>query len=168
MEIINSQIEEYLLGIYGERQEVLREMEAEAINLDFPIVGPLVGKLLYQLAKMVNARRIFEMGSGYGYSAFWWASAMNDGEVYLTEASESNRQKGETYLKRAGLLKHTKYYVGNALDIIDEVSGEFDVVFIDAEKGQYPAALEKAVKGSTAGVCSLQTTCCGQVRLLKE
>ena len=69
-----------------------------------------------------------------------------DGEVYLTEGSEANRKKGEAYLERAGLLRQTKYYVGNALEIIDKVSGEFDIVFIDIEKKQYPAALEKAVK----------------------
>lgn len=146
MEIVNSQIEEYLLDIYGERHEVLKEMEAEALKLGFPIVGPLVGKLLYQLAKMVNPRRIFEMGSGFGYSAFWWASAMNDGEVFLTEGNGANRQKGETYFKRAGLMKYIKYNVGNALEIIDRIPGEYDIIFMNVEKQQYPTALEKAVK----------------------
>jgi predicted O-methyltransferase YrrM len=146
MEIVSSQIEEYLLGIYGERHEILKEMEAEACKLDFPIVGPLVGTLLYQLAKMVNARRIFEMGSGYGYSAFWWTIAMNGGEIFLTEGSDANIQKGKEYLKRARLIKYTKYNVGNALEIIDKTPGEFDIIFIDIEKQQYPVALEKAVK----------------------
>jgi len=153
VEIVNKRIEDYLRNLYGERHEVLKEMEAEAEKLDFPIVGPLVGKLLYQLAKMVKARRIFEMGSGYGYSAFWWALAMNvedrargNGELFLAEGSEANKKKGEAYLMRAGLQRYIKYYVGDALEIIDTTSGEFDVVFIDIEKAQYPAALEKAVK----------------------
>jgi predicted O-methyltransferase YrrM len=153
VEIVNERIEDYLRNLYGERDEVLKEMEAEAKKLDFPIVGPLVGKLLYQLAKMVNARRILEMGSGYGYSAFWWALAMNaedhaggNGEIFLTEGSETNKKKGEAYLERAGLLMYSKYYVGDALEIVDKISGEFDVVFIDIEKQQYPAALAKAVK----------------------
>ena len=118
MEIVNPQIERYLDELYGKRHEVLVEMEAESRQRNFPIVGPLVGKLLYRLAKMVNARRVFEMGSGYGYSAFWWALAMNGGEVYCTEGSDSNKQKGEAYLKRAGFLQYVKYNVGDALDIV--------------------------------------------------
>ena len=146
MEIVNEQIEDYLRKLYGERHEVLVEMEIEARKLGFPIVGPLVGNLLYQLAKLVNARRVFEMGSGYGYSAFWWALAMSGGEIFLTEGSEANKRKGEAYLERAGFLKNVKYHTGNALEIIDKVAGEFDIIFIDVEKQQYPAALEKAVK----------------------
>ena len=70
MEIVNSEIERYLDELYGKRHEVLVEMGVEAQRRSFPIVGPLVGRLLYQLAKMVNARRVFEMGSGYGYKEF--------------------------------------------------------------------------------------------------
>ncbi len=144
MEILNPKIESYLGGLYGVRSEVLTRMEAEADEMDFPIVGPLVGKLLYQLAKMIDARRVFEMGSGYGYSAFWWALAVDGGEIHCTEGKESNRKKGETYLREAGLLHRVKYHVGNAMDIIDEVDGLFDIVFIDIEKQNYPDALEKA------------------------
>lgn len=149
MEIVNAKIEDYLNRIYGTKDDVLKEMEKEARRRDFPIVGPLVGKLLYQLAKMVNAKRIFEMGSGYGYSAFWWARAMDDGqggEIFLTEKSESNRKEGEAYLKRAGLLKYIKYLQDDALDAIENIPGEFDIIFIDVEKEQYPDALEKAMK----------------------
>ncbi len=158
MEIVNAQIEHYLGDLYGERHQILEEMESEASKRSFPIVGPLVGKLLFQLAKMVSAKRVFEMGSGYGYSAFWWALAMNgnstsadgsqadpaDGEILLTESDESNRRQGEDFLKRAGLLNHVEYHVGNALEIIDRTSGEFDIVFVDIDKKSYPDALEKA------------------------
>lgn len=158
MEIVNAQVERYLGSLYGERHQVLKEMEAEARKRDFPIVGPLVGKLLFQLGKMVNARRVFEMGSGYGYSAFWWTLAMNgnsplgdeghanqaNGEIILTEGDESNRRQGEEFLKRAGLLNQVKYNVGDALEIIDKTSGAFDIVFMDIDKQSYPEALEKA------------------------
>ena len=151
MEILNGQIEKYLGNLYGEENEILNEMEREADKLDFPIVGPIVGRLLYQLAKITNARRIFEMGSGYGYSAFWWAlavesngSAPDSGQVFLTDNSKENKIKGEAFLKRAGLLSRIKYRIGDALEIIDRTQGEFDIVFIDIEKKHYPAALEKA------------------------
>ncbi len=144
MDIVNSQIENYLNNLYGTRHEVLVKMEAEANERDFPIVGPLVGKLLYQLARMIKARRVFEMGSGYGYSAFWWALAVEGGEIHCTEGSDSNRARGEAYLKEAGLLHRVKYHVGDALEIIGRVEGKFDIVFIDIEKQKYPAALDKA------------------------
>ncbi len=161
MQIVDSNIEKYLGDLYGPRHQVLAKMEAEARERDFPIVGPLVGKLLYQLARMVNARRIFEMGSGFGYSAFaalrhaayiyviieryWWALAAEGGEIHCTEGSEANREKGETYLREAGLQHRVKYHVGNALEIIDQVEGDFDIIFIDIDKQGYPAALDKAV-----------------------
>ncbi len=145
MQIVDSKIEDYLRGLYGPRHEVLAGMEVEARARNFPIVGPLVGKLLYQLAKLVKARRVFEMGSGFGYSAFWWALAVDEGEIHCTEGSESNRLQGENYLRQAGLLSRVRYHVGNALEIIDRVEGEFDVVFIDIDKQGYPNALEKAV-----------------------
>ncbi len=144
MQIVDPNIESYLGEIYGARHAVLKKMEAEALERNFPIVGPLVGKLLYELAKIVKARRIFEMGSGYGYSAFWWALAADGGEIHCTESSESNREKAEKYLGEAGLLHRVKYHVGDALEIIDKVEGKFDIVFIDIEKQGYPAALEKA------------------------
>ena len=144
MEIVNPKIERYLGGLYGARHEVLGKMEAEANERNFPIVGPLVGKLLYQLARMTGARRVFEMGSGYGYSAFWWALAVEGGEIHCTEGSDSNRERGEAYLKEAGLLHRVRYHVGDALKIIDSIEGNFDIVFIDIDKQKYPAALEKA------------------------
>jgi caffeoyl-CoA O-methyltransferase len=153
MKISNPEIEDYLKGLYGPRGKVLRDMEAEAARLDFPIVGPLVGRLLYQLARMVDARKIFEMGSGFGYSAYWWALAMKAAEssgrkrrVLLTERSEANRKKGETYLKRAGLLKYARYEMGDALEILERTPDMFDVIFVDVEKKSYPEALESAVK----------------------
>lgn len=144
MEILNSKIENYIGELYGARSQVLSRMEAEAQERNFPIVGPLVGKLLYQLAKMIDARRVFEMGSGYGYSAFWWALAVDGGEIHCTEGQESNREKGEAYLREAGLLHRVKYHVGDAMEIIDRIDGLFDVVFIDIDKQYYPDALVKA------------------------
>lgn len=151
MDIVNSKIEDYLSGLYGLRHEVLGKMEDEARERNFPIVGPLVGKLLYQLAKMIDARRVFEMGSGYGYSAFWWALAVDGGKIHCTEGSDSNRQKGESYLREAGLLHRVKYHVGDAMEIIDRVEGEFDIVFIDLDKESYPTALEKAASRIRVG-----------------
>ena len=76
LDILHPSIDDYLLDITPERDEVLTEMEAHARTNRFPIVGPLVGRVLHQLVLLTNPTRIFEMGSGFGYSAYWMAKAL--------------------------------------------------------------------------------------------
>jgi predicted O-methyltransferase YrrM len=146
MDIVNPKIEDYLRGLLGGEDDVVpREMEALAEERDFPIVGRLVGVTLEVLARSIRARRVLEMGSGYGYSAYWFSRAVGpDGEVHMTEGDSSNQEKALDYLGRAGLADRVHSHVGNALDIIDELSGEFDVIFCDIDKGDYPTAWAKA------------------------
>ncbi len=146
MDITNPKIEDYIRGILARHDEpVLLEMEAEAKERDFPIVGRLVGVTLEVLARSVGARRVMEMGSGYGYSAYWFARAVGDGgEVHMTEGDAGNQERAMEYLGRAGFAGRARSHVGNALEIIDEVPGDFDVVFCDIDKGDYPEAWRKA------------------------
>jgi len=74
--ITHGAVEDYLYDILPERDATLRDMEAEAAARNIPIVGPAVGRLLYQLAGMIKARTVFEMGSAIGYSTIWWARAV--------------------------------------------------------------------------------------------
>lgn len=146
MDIVNPKIEEYLRGLLGrDDDDVLREMESLADERDFPIVGRLVGVTLELLARAIGARRVLEMGSGYGYSAYWFSRAVGPGgEVHMTEGDPVNQEKALDYLERAGLADRVQSHVGNALEIIDELSGEFDIVFCDIDKGDYPTAWGKA------------------------
>jgi caffeoyl-CoA O-methyltransferase len=145
VEIVNPKIEDYLRNLLGGDHEVAADMEKLAEERDFPIVGRLVGVTLEVLARSVGARRVMEMGSGYGYSAYWFARAVGDGgEVHMTEGDAGNQGRAMEYLGRAGLADRVQSHVGNALQIIDEVPGEFDVVFCDIDKGDYPQAWRKA------------------------
>jgi caffeoyl-CoA O-methyltransferase len=146
MDIVNPKIEEYLRGLLGrDDDDVLREMESLADQRDFPIVGRLVGVTLELLARAIGARRVLEMGSGYGYSAYWFSRAVGPGgEVHMTEGDPVNQGKALDYLRRAGLADRVQSHVGNALEIIDELTGEFDIVFCDIDKGDYPTAWAKA------------------------
>jgi caffeoyl-CoA O-methyltransferase len=145
MEIVNSKIEDYMRDLLGGTHPVAEEMEARAKERDFPIVGRTVGITLEVLARAIGARRVLEMGSGYGYSAYWFARAVGpEGEVHMTEGDAGNQEKAVAYLKRAGLAGRVRSHVGNALDIIEELDGHFDVVFCDIDKGDYPAAWAKA------------------------
>jgi predicted O-methyltransferase YrrM len=145
MEIVNAEIEDYMRDLLGGTHPVAEEMEALAKERDFPIVGRTVGITLEVLARAIGARRVLEMGSGYGYSAYWFARAVGpEGEVHMTEGDAGNQEKAVAYLERADLAARIRSHVGNALDIIEELDGEFDVVFCDIDKGDYPAAWTKA------------------------
>jgi caffeoyl-CoA O-methyltransferase len=120
-------------------------MEALAEERDFPIVGRLVGVTLELLARAIGARRVLEMGSGYGYSAYWFSRAVGPGgEVHMTEGDAANQEKALEYLQHAGFADRVHSHVGNALAVIDELPGEFDIVFCDIDKGDYPTAWAKA------------------------
>jgi caffeoyl-CoA O-methyltransferase len=145
VDIVDPRVEDYLRELLGGSHPIAEEMEAEARERDFPIVDRVVGVTLEVLARSIGARRVLEMGSGYGYSAYWFARAVEDGgEVHMTEGDAQNQEKALDYLGRAGLEDRVRSHVGNALDIIDQLDGEFDVVFCDIDKGDYPTAWAKA------------------------
>jgi len=145
MQIVDQEIDRYIEGLWVEPDPVLQEMERLGRTRDFPIVGPQVGRILYLLAKLLRAKRIFEMGSGFGYSAYWFARALPaGGKVYQTEGASENSELAREYFKRGGLQKKAEFLVGDAVKLIDKVKGEFDIVFIDIDKENYPAAYKKA------------------------
>lgn len=135
-------VKDWLRGMADvEDDPVLADMHAEAKERGFPIVGPEVGRLLFQLATVSGARRIFEMGSGFGYSTLWFARAVGpEGRVYHTEGDESNTQKARDYLTRAGVADRVQFGTGDAREILQATDGTFDIVFMDIDKDQYPGA----------------------------
>lgn len=128
-----------LLTRYDE--PVLLEMEAEGKERGFPIIGRLVGVTVELLARSVGAKRVFELGSGFGYSAYWFARAVGpSGEVHGTDGDPANEPKALDYLSRAGLAEPIRWHVGDAVTHLGAAPGEFDVVYNDIDKDGYPAA----------------------------
>ncbi len=145
MDIIDPDIERYLTELAGSDDPVLQEMEVLAAERSFPFVGPQVGRLLALLARSSGARRVLELGSGFGYSAYWFARAVGPGgHVILTESSSELAERAADFLERAGLADRTRIVVGDALEIADSLGAGFDIVFNDVDKHQYPQVLEKA------------------------
>jgi caffeoyl-CoA O-methyltransferase len=146
MDIVDPRIETYMeerLRRYDE--PVLLEMEAHAKERGFPIVGRNVGVTLEVLARAVGARRIMELGSGFGYSAYWHARATGPGgEVHLTDGDPENAKKAADYLERAGLADRVEFHVGDAVTEFGTLDGEFDVIFCDIDKDGYPDAWRAA------------------------
>ena len=138
-------VEQYLKEMLPSRDEVLTDIEAVAAQERIPIVGPVVGRLLEQLARMIGAHRVFEMGSAVGYSTIWWARAVGpDGQVYYSDGSSQNATRATEYLQRAGLIDRVQLLTGNSLDLLDQTDGEFDIVFNDVDKHYYPEVFRRA------------------------
>ncbi len=136
-------IHRYLDQVIPERPQVLREMEAKAQEEGFPIVGPLVGRLLYQLTILTKARKIFELGSGFGYSAYWFSLATRGrGNIIMTDGNKANKRMALDYFKRAGLQSTFEYRIGDALQILKKYNGPFDIIFNDIDKGDYPKTID--------------------------
>jgi caffeoyl-CoA O-methyltransferase len=134
-------VDRYLLDLAEAEHDdpVLRRMEARAKEQNFPIVGRAVGRYLEMAARAIGARRVIELGSGYGYSAYWFARAVGPGgEVVCTDSDPENAKLAEEYLRSAGLWDRVRYHVGDALDGLAAESGEFDVVYCDVDKDGYP------------------------------
>lgn len=134
-------VDEYLgkLAAAQHGDAVLDEMEARAREHRFPIVGRTVGRFLELQARAIGARRVMELGSGYGYSAYWFALAVGpDGEVVCTDGSADNARDAEQYLTKAGVWPRIRYDVGDALEGLAKEDGEFDIVYCDVDKHGYP------------------------------
>ncbi len=145
--ITHGAVEDYLYSILPERDATLRDMEAEAAARNIPIVGPAVGRLLFQFAGMVKARTVFEMGSAIGYSTIWWARAVGEsGRVIYTDGSRKNAEEAKRNLERAGVLERVTIHVGDALELLSEQKEAFDIVFNDIDKVDYPRAFRAAAK----------------------
>jgi caffeoyl-CoA O-methyltransferase len=146
MNFIEASVSDYLRNLCDRFDDpVVVEMEKVAEEKGFPIVGRVVGATLEMLTRAIGGRRVFEMGSGYGFSAYWFARAVGDqGEVILTDGDPDNAKQAEEYLSRAGLWDRCRFEVGDAIESLKKTEGEFDVIYCDIDKEGYPSAFENA------------------------
>jgi len=140
------EVEDYIYSMLPPRDEVLAEMEGEAAKNDVPIVGPAVGRVLYQLATISGAKRVFELGSAIGYSTIWWARAVGeDGRVVYTDGDPKKADKARRYFDRAGVSKQISVRIGDALEILSEEKESYDIIFNDIDKVDYPRVVRLAL-----------------------
>ena len=142
-DILPSEVEQ-LAGLVGpEPDNIIESMDAHADREGFPTVGPEVGAWLSVLARTTSADRIFEFGSGFGYSAYWFARGMaDDGQIVLTEIDEEELQQAREYFEQAEIADRARFEHGDAIKIVDQYDGPFDIVLIDNEKQRYREALD--------------------------
>jgi len=143
--ITDRRVDNYLYAMLPERPAVLAEIEQQANERDIPIVGPAIGRLLYQYARLIGAKTVFEMGSAVGYSTIWWAMAVGEGgKVHYTDGSRKNADEARGYFERTGMADRIQIHVGDALELLSERKEQFDVLFCDIDKHDYPRAARMA------------------------
>ncbi len=136
--------QDYITSLVPPREAELMEMEAYAEEHGFPIIGPACGYYCYQLARMIKATSIFELGSGYGYSTAWFAKAVKEnggGVVHHTVWDEELSQQARSHLVKLGSADIVKFHVSEALEALRQTEGTFDIIFNDIDKEAYPASL---------------------------
>jgi caffeoyl-CoA O-methyltransferase len=135
-------VDDYLYSMLPKRDSVLLEMEDYATKHDVPIVGPAVARVLQQLALMIQAKSVFELGSAIGYSTIWWAQAVGEkGRVVYTDGDPNNAERARQYFDRAGVTNRITLHTGDALELLSEQKDQFDVIFNDVDKEDYPRVL---------------------------
>ena len=150
--IFTEQIDQYLAETVPERPPVMQEMEKYAAENGFPIVGPQVGRFLYQLAILTGAKQVVEFGSGFGYSAYWFSLAMGaEGSIVMTDGDAENKRKADDYLARAGLKSQFDFRTGDALQVSADIKGPVDIVFNDIDKEGYPETIDRAAEVVRSG-----------------
>ena len=141
----DERVENYLYAMLPQRDPVLQEMERQANERDIPIVGPAVGRLFHQYAKLINAKTVFEMGSAIGYSTIWWAKAVGEGgKVHYTDGSRENADEARRYFQQAGVADRIEVHTGDALELLSERKEQFDILFCDVDKHDYPRVFNMA------------------------
>lgn len=138
------QINTYLEGLVPPRPAEMMGMEEYATKTNFPIIGPVCGYLCYQVARMIGARSVFEMGSGYGYSTAWFARAVMEnggGKVHHVVWDQELSRDARQHLGTLGYDGIVEYHVAEAIETLSQTPGPFDLIFNDIDKECYPESL---------------------------
>ena len=144
MTVLPDDVARFVRATGPDHDEIHEEMVAYAEEQGFPIIGPEAGGVLRLFARLTGAERVFEFGSGYGYSAYWFLQGMaEDGEVVLTEFDADELDMAREFFERAGVTDRAAFEEGDAVAIVDDYDGPFDVVLIDHQKHRYAEAFEK-------------------------
>ncbi len=143
-EINYQSVQEYLATLVPPREPELQKMEEIAEKNNFPIIGPACGYYCYQLARIIKAKSVFELGSGYGYSTAWFAKAVKEnggGVVHHTVWDEDLSKQAKEHLSALGLADLIQFHNAEAVATLRQTQGPFDIIFNDIDKEGYPDSL---------------------------
>lgn len=142
--ITNKKIEEYIYELLPKSPDLLLELENVAKERHVPIIGPLVGRFLYILARATRVKRVLEVGTAIGYSAIWIGLAVKQqkGTVLSIEIDDETAKEARKNIRKAGLQRTIRVINGDGTEVVPKLRGRFDMIFIDDSKENYPKYLE--------------------------
>lgn len=137
-------LEKYLEELLPLRDPLFSEMEARALQQTIPVVTPAVGNFLAWLVLASGARNILEIGTAIGYSTLWLAKAaeQTEGKITTIDMNLDRRREALDYFARAGVERRIVSLAGDARTLLPTLGETYDLVFIDAAKGEYLEYLE--------------------------
>jgi len=145
-QINHDYINNYLISIIPPHIGIMKELEDYAKENHTPIITPDVAGLLAVLIKSVNAKKILEVGTAIGYSAILMcSSAGEDVSITTIERNEENAELAKQNIKLAGMDQSIKVLTGDASEVLQQVEGTYDIIFVDAAKGHYMDFFEKSI-----------------------
>ncbi|GAA0721404.1 putative O-methyltransferase YrrM [Halorubrum trapanicum] len=150
MDVLTDPVRRFLTATAPEHTPVQREMADLADEWGFPIIGPEAGAVLRLLARLTDADRVFEFGSGFGYSATWFLRGGAE-HVVCTEFDADEAERGAAFAADGGYAESVTFEVGDAMETVDRYDGPFDVVLIDHQKGRYADAYWTALPKVRSG-----------------
>ena len=149
---IDARLADYIDALANRGDDVLAKVEDEGLADGWPIVGAAEGSFLHILAKAIGAKRILELGSAIGYSGTWWARALPPGgELVTVEADPETAKIAEANLARTGVADRVRILVGPAQEVLEDLEGPFDLIFVDINKDGYPDVLEPCIRRLRVG-----------------
>jgi predicted O-methyltransferase YrrM len=138
------ELEKYLEELLPERDPLFTEMEELAMQQTIPVVTPAVGNFLSWLVLTSQAKNILEIGTAIGYSTLWLAKAAEQtgGKITTIDMNLQRRKEALDYFARAGVSEQILSLAGDARKVLPSLATTYDLIFIDAAKGEYLEYLE--------------------------
>lgn len=133
------EMERYLETLLGERDSLLKEMEEQALKETIPVVTPMVGNFLELMVRTGGVQSVLEIGTAIGYSTIWLARGTREtgGHVTTIDMNKGRLAQAKDYIRRSGLEDRVTILKGDARKILPDLKSLYDLVFIDAAKGEY-------------------------------
>jgi predicted O-methyltransferase YrrM len=150
MDVLTEPARRFLTATAPDHTPIQAEMADLADEWGFPIIGPEAGAVLRLLARLTDADRVFEFGSGFGYSATWFLRG-GAGSVVCTEFDADEAERGVAFADEGGYADRVTFEVGDAMETIDRYEGPFDVALIDHQKGRYADAYREVLPKVRSG-----------------
>ncbi len=150
MGVLSDHVDRYLVGLRPERSPLVREMEELANTDGIPIVEWETARFLATLTRALQPARVLEVGTAIGYSTLHIAEQLPPGGKIVTlERDERRIGQARDFLGRGGVLDRVEIVEGDALETLPPLEGPFDMLFLDATKGEYRRYLELAEAKAT-------------------